>query len=76
MGVRTMDHLAKLFAGHMGVATVLANVLTDKGVIGAQELSGRMRDAHAVATGCAGAPASGQALAEMVRYLGRHSEKL
>lgn len=66
-----MDDLAKLFAGHMGIATVLANTLTDKGVVGVGELSGRMRQAHGVTAGCPGAPANGHALAEMVRHLER-----
>jgi hypothetical protein len=70
-----MDDLAKLFAGHMGLTTVLANALVDKGVVGTGELSERMRRAHAVAAGCPGAPASGHALAEMVRHLGRQPRK-
>lgn len=73
-----MDDLAKLFAGHMGVTTVLASTLTDKGVIGVGELSGRMRQAHRVTSGCPGAPTNGHALAEMVRHLERqmHEETL
>jgi len=72
MGVRLMDdHLTKRFAGHMGVTAVLVNVLADKGVIGTQELSDRLSEAHTAATAGTGGPASGHALAEMIRYLGR-----
>lgn len=71
-----MDDVAKLFAGHMGVATVLVNALADKGVIATRELSDRLREAHTVADGCAGAPASGHALAEMIRHVvGRQADK-
>jgi len=69
-----MDDLAKLFAGHMGIATVLANAMTDKGVVDVRELSERMRQAHAVTAECPGAPANGHALAEMVRYLQRQAD--
>jgi hypothetical protein len=75
MGVGTMNDLAKLFAGHMGVATVLVNALTDKGVVGAAELSQRMRQARAVAAECPGAPGSTRALAEMVSHLDRQAGK-
>jgi hypothetical protein len=70
-----MSDLAKLFAGNMGVATVLVNALTDKGVVGTGELSERMRQAQAVAAECPGAPASTRALAEMVRHLGRQADR-
>ena len=70
-----MNDLAKLFAGHMGVATVLVNALTDKGVVGTGELSERMHQALAVAAECPGAPGSTRALAEMVGHLGRQAHR-
>jgi hypothetical protein len=63
------DYFAKLFAGHMGISAVIANVLVDKGLIGAEELAGRFRQAHGAATRCSSGPATAHALAEIVRYL-------
>ena len=36
---------AKLFAGHMGISTVILNVLIDKGVISQDELLERFQQA-------------------------------
>jgi hypothetical protein len=63
------DYFAKLFAGHMGISAVIANVLVDKGLIGADELSGRFRQAHGAASRCSSGPATAHALAEIIRYL-------
>jgi CheY-like chemotaxis protein len=63
------DEAAKLFAGHLGVCAVLADVLIDKGIITQNELFERFRQAHAAAGECSAGPTVGHALAEMVEYL-------
>ena len=69
------DYFAKLFAGHMGISAVLANVLVDKGVISIDELSDRFRQAHRAAALCSSGPATAHALAEIIAYLDRQSAK-
>src|SRR6478672_13680069 len=46
------DRTAKLYAGQMGIAAVLVNVLMDKGVITQDELRDRFEQAHAAASRC------------------------
>lgn len=63
------DGTARLFAGHMGVTAVVANILIDKGIVSEAELRERFMQAHAAAMQCAGAPMTAHVLAEMIRYL-------
>jgi CheY-like chemotaxis protein len=63
------DEAAKLFAGHLGVCAVLADVLIDKGIISQSELLERFRQAHAAACQSSAGPAVAHALSEMVEYL-------
>jgi hypothetical protein len=50
------DRTENLYAGQMGILTVLVNVLIDKGVISLSELSERFEQAHEAASRCSGAP--------------------
>jgi CheY-like chemotaxis protein len=63
------EEAAKLFAGHLGVCAVLADVLIDKGIISQGELLERFRQAHAAACQSSAGPAVAHALCEMVEYL-------
>ena len=67
------DEIAKLFAGHMGVAAVLVNVLIDKGIIDRDELLQRFEQAYDVATQSSGGIEVAQVLGEMLSYLGNKS---
>jgi CheY-like chemotaxis protein len=63
------DEAAKLFAGHIGVCAVLADVLIDKGVISQSELYNRFQQAHVAACQSSAGPAVAHALSEMIEYL-------
>ena len=63
------DRVAKLFAGHMGVSAVLANILIEKKVVSREEAIFRFRQAHDAATKCSGGIEVAQALAAMISYL-------
>jgi hypothetical protein len=43
-----------LYAGQMGIAAVLVNVLIDPGIVTQSELRERFKQAHAAASGCSG----------------------
>ena len=62
------DRTAKLYAGQMGIAAVLVNVLIDKGVITQDELWDRFEQAHAAASGCSGGRGIAIALQDMLEY--------
>jgi hypothetical protein len=63
------DRVAKLFAGHMGVSAVLANILIENKVVSREEAIFRLRQAHDAATKCSGGVEVAQALAAMISYL-------
>src|SRR5215510_8074294 len=63
------DRVEKLFAGHMGVSAVLANILIEKNVVSREEAIFRFREAHDAATKCSGGIEVAHALAAMVSYL-------
>ena len=63
------DRAAKLFAGHMGVSAVLANILIEKKVVSREEAIFHFRQAHDAATKCCGGIEVAQALAAMISYL-------
>jgi len=63
------DRTAKLYAGQMGIAAVLVNVLIDKGVITQDELRDRFEQAHAAASGSAGGRGIAIVLEDMLTYL-------
>ena len=65
---------AKLFAGHMGISTVILNVLIDKGVISQDELLERFQQARDAAAQCSGGPETAAALEAIVRYLDREGD--
>ena len=66
---------ARLYAGLMGINAVILNVLIDKGVITEDELRERFEQAWDAAADCSGGPATAEALAEIVRYLERHTSE-
>jgi len=63
------DRSAKLYAGQMGIAAVLVNVLIDKGIISQTELRQRFEQAHAAASGCSGGRGIAIVLEDMLTYL-------
>ena len=63
------DRTSKLYAGHMGIAAVLVNVLIDKGVITESELRERFEQAREAATRCSGGPGVSVVLEDMLTYL-------
>ena len=63
------DDVAKVFAGHLGVAAVLANVLIDTGVISREELCDRFRQAQDAASRSVGGPQTARILAAMLAHL-------
>jgi hypothetical protein len=63
------DRVAKLFAGHMGVSAVLANILIEKKVVSREEAIFHFRQAHDAASKCSGGIDVAQALAAMISYL-------
>lgn len=63
------DRTARLYAGHMGIAAVLVNVLIDKGVITESELRDRFEQAHEAASRCSGGPGIAVVLMDMLKYL-------
>jgi hypothetical protein len=63
------DRVAKLFAGHMGVSAVLANILIDKRIVSREEALSYFRQAHDAATQCSGGTDVARALAAMIDYL-------
>jgi hypothetical protein len=48
------DSVARLFAGHMGVSVVLANILIDNRMLTRGEALSYFRQAHDAATRCSG----------------------
>jgi hypothetical protein len=68
------DRVEKLFAGHMGLSAVLANILIEKKVVSREEAISRLRQAHAAATECSGGVEVAQALAAMISYLDDRQE--
>ena len=63
------NRIAKLYAGHMGIAAVLLNVLIDKGIITQNELRERFEQAHEAANRCCGGPGIGIVFEDMLKYL-------
>ena len=63
------DRSAKLYAGQMGIAAVLVNVLIDKGVITESELRERFEQAREAARRCSGGPGVSVVLEDMLTYL-------
>jgi hypothetical protein len=63
------DRTAKLYAGQMGVISVLVNVLIDKGIITQSELRKRFEQAHDAASRCSGGPGVAVVLEDMLTYL-------
>jgi|KBSSwiStaDraftv2_1062776.scaffolds.fasta_scaffold2153468_1 hypothetical protein len=63
------DRAAKIYAGQMGIAAVLVNVLIDKGVITQNELRERFEQAHKAAKNCSGGPVIAVVLEDMLQYL-------
>ncbi len=70
------DRVAKLFAGHMGVSAVLANILIEKKLVSREEAICRLRQAHDAATECSGGIEVAQALAAMISYLDDRQERI
>ena len=64
------DRTGILYAGHMGIAAVLVNVLIDKGIISQSELRKRFEQAHAAASGCSGGRGIAIVLEDILTYLG------
>ena len=69
IGAAMDDRVTRLFAGHIGVSAVLANILIDKGVVSREEAIFRFRQAHDAAVKCSGGIDVAQALAAMINYL-------
>ena len=63
------DRTATLYAGQMGVISVLVNVLIDKGIITQSELRKRFEQAHEAASRCSGGPGVAVVLEDMLTYL-------
>jgi hypothetical protein len=63
------DRAAKLYAGQMGIAAVLVNVLIDKGIISQRELRERFEQAHEAASRCSGGRGIAIVLEDMLTYL-------
>ena len=63
------DRTATLYAGQMGVISVLVNVLIDKGIITQSELRKRFEQAHEAASRSSGGPGVAVVLEDMLTYL-------
>ena len=63
------DRTATLYAGQMGVISVLVNVLIDKGIITQSELRKRFEQAHDAASRCSAGPGIAVVLEDMLTYL-------
>ena len=68
-GATMDDHVARLFAGHMGVSAVLTNILIDKRLVSRGEALSYFQQAHDAAARCSGGTEVAQALAAMITYL-------
>lgn len=63
------DRVSRLFAGHLGVSAVLANILIDKRIVSREEVLSYFQQAHDAAARCPGGTEVAQALAAMISYL-------